>query len=191
MLSQERVIQLFKECGALLDGHFKLTSGNHSDRYLEKFAVLQHPQPTSELCGEFVRRFADAQVQLVVGPATGGIILAFETGRQLGVRAIFTEREAGRMRFRRGFGFDPGTRILVVEDIVTTGGSVVEVLDAIHERRGDIVGIGLLADRSGGKVDFGYRTEPLMRLDIAAWPPEECPLCRRGVPFTERGSRGL
>ena len=191
MLSQERVLELFKDCGALLEGHFKLTSGNHSDRYLEKFAVLQHPTLTSELCAEFARRFAEDDVQLVVGPATGGIILAFETARQLGVRAIFTEREEGRMQFRRGFSFAPGERILIVEDIVTTGGSVLEVIDAVRERAGEIVGIGLLADRSGGKVDFGYRTEALMQLDIAAWPPAECPLCRQGVPFTERGSRGL
>jgi orotate phosphoribosyltransferase len=191
MLTQERVLELFKESGALLEGHFKLTSGKHSDRYLEKFSVLQHPESTSELCAEFARRFADDDIQLVVGPATGGILLAFETARQMGVRSLFTEREEGRMQFRRGFSFEPGERILIVEDIVTTGGSVVEVIEAVEAWEGTIVGIGLLADRSGGKVEFGYRTEPLMRLDIEAWQPEDCPLCKRDVPFTERGSRRL
>jgi len=191
MLTQERVLELFKESGALLEGHFKLTSGKHSDRYLEKFAVLQRPAFTSELCGEFARRFAADDLELVVGPATGGIVLAFETARQLGKRAIFTEREEGKMQFRRGFSFEPGTRVLIVEDIVTTGGSVVEVIEAVEAWQGNIVGIGLLADRSGGKVDFGYRTEPLMELAIEAWQPDECPLCAQGMPFTERGSRKL
>jgi orotate phosphoribosyltransferase len=189
MLTSEEVLQIFRESGALLEGHFLLTSGRHSGHYLEKFQVLQYPHLTSRLCAEFARRFADDKVQVVVGPVTGGIILAFETGRQMGVRAIFTEREEGKMTFRRGFALQPGERALVVEDIVTTGGSVFEVLEAVRTQGGEIVGIGLLADRSGGKVNFGVRTEALMTLDVPTYAPEECPLCKAGAPLTKRGSR--
>ncbi len=195
MLTSDAVLQIFRESGALLEGHFLLTSGRHSGQYLEKFQVLQYPHLTSQLCAEFARRFANDNVEVVVGPVTGGIILAFETGRQLGVRAIFTEREDGAdalrptMTFRRGFALRAGERVLVVEDIVTTGGSVFEVLQAVREQGGEIVGIGLLADRSGGKVDFGARTEALTTLDIPTYAPEECPLCKAGEPLTKRGSR--
>lgn len=189
MLTSDEVLQIFRDSGALLEGHFLLTSGRHSGYYLEKFQVLQYPHLTSRLCAEFARRFADDRVQVVVGPVTGGIILAFETGRQMGLRAIFTERENGKMTFRRGFALQPGERVLVVEDIVTTGGSVFEVLEAVREQRGEIVGIGLLADRSGGKVNFSARTESLTTLDVPTYAPEECPLCKAGEPLTKRGSR--
>jgi orotate phosphoribosyltransferase len=191
MLTTDDVLHIFQEAGALLHGHFLLTSGLHSDTYMEKFQVMQYPQHTEALCGELARRFAEDQIDVVVGPVTGGIILAYETARQLGARAIFTERENGRMTLRRGFAVESGERILIVEDIVTTGGSVLEVIETLRETEGELVGIGLLVDRSGGQVDFGLRTEALLRLQIDAWRPEECPLCAQGQPLTQRGSRRL
>jgi len=190
-LTETEVLEIFRESGALLEGHFLLTSGLHSDRYFEKFAVLQHPERTERLCRALAERFRDDGVQLVVGPAVGGILLAHEVAKHLGTRAVFTEREGGRMCLRRGFAIAPGQRVLVVEDVVTTGGSVREVLDVVREAGGEPVGVALLVDRSGGAVDFGVRTEALLRLDVKAYRPEECPQCRTGVPLAARGSRHL
>lgn len=185
------VRDMFVEAGALLSGHFVLTSGLHSDTYLEKFAVLQHPELAQRLCDMIAARFSHSGVQVVLGPATGGIILAHCVGRALGTRAIFAERERGEMTLRRGFRIDPGEKVLVVEDVVTTGGSVVEVLNLARALGGSVVGVGYLVDRSGGKVRFDVQAKPLMHLDAQAWPAAECPLCAAGKPVTTRGSRGL
>lgn len=187
----DEVRDLFLQTGALLSGHFVLTSGLHSDTYLEKFAALQYPDLTQKLCDMIAARFADDRVQVVVGPATGGILLAHGVGKVLGTRAIFSEREDGRMTFRRGFTIAPGERVLIVEDVVTTGGSVLEVLNLVKDCQGDIVGVGYLVDRSGGKAEFGVRAEPLMRLEAQAWSADQCPLCAANQPFTSRGSRHL
>jgi orotate phosphoribosyltransferase len=187
----DEVRDLFLQTGALLSGHFVLTSGLHSDTYLEKFAALQYPDLTQKLCDMIAARFADDRVQVVVGPATGGILLAHGVGKVLGTRAIFSEREDGRMTFRRGFAIAPGERVLIVEDVVTTGGSVLEVLNLVKDCEGDIVGVGYLVDRSGGKAEFGVRAEPLMRLEAQAWSADQCPLCAAKQPFTSRGSRHL
>lgn len=191
MLTHDDALNMFKQAGAYLEGHFLLTSGLHSATYLEKFQILQHPAYTERLCREIADRFRNEQIEVVVGPATGGIILAYEVAKQLGVRGIFTEREGGRMALRRGFQIAPGERTLVVEDVVSTGGSVVEVVKLVQETGADLRGVGLLLDRSGGKVDLGVRTEPLLRLSIEAWSPEACPLCAKGIALTERGSRHL
>lgn len=189
MLNSDTMLEIFQSCGALLEGHFLLTSGLHSGQYLEKFRVLQHPHLTSRLCVEIAERFTDSGVRLVVGPATGGIILAFETARLMGLRSVFTERENGRMTLRRGFQVERGERVLVVEDVVTTGGSVMECLQAVREAGGDVVGVGLLVDRSNGKVDFGVRTERLICLDILTYCASACPLCEARVPVVKPGSR--
>ncbi len=131
MLKEQDVMQMLEETQAVLHGHFLLTSGLHSPMYVEKFNVLQHPQYTEKLCREIARRYANDRIELVVGPVTGGILLAHETGKALGTRAIFTERENGKMTLKRGFHIAPGTRVLVVEDIVTTGGSDREVMDVV------------------------------------------------------------
>ena len=127
---------------------------------------------------------------MVVGPVTGGILLAHEVGKALGTRAIFTERDNGKMTLKRGFHIEPGTRVLVVEDIVTTGGSVKEVMEVVQEKGGELVGVGLLVDRSGGKVDFGIRTEALLHLNVETYDPNSCPLCAEGKEFTKRGRTG-
>ncbi len=189
-MEEAAVRKLLKDTGAVLEGHFLLTSGLHSPLYVEKFQVLQWPEHTARLCAALAEMFGGDGVQVVVGPVTGGIILAHEVGKNLGTRAIFTERENGKMTLRRGFAIEPGERVLVVEDIVTTGGSVQEVLEVVHACGGEVVGVALLVDRSGGKVDFGVRTEALLTLAVPTYKPEECPLCRDGVPITKRGRTG-
>ncbi len=189
-MTEQEVMKLLEETQAVLHGHFLLTSGLHSPMYVEKFNVLQHPKYTEMLCKELAARYANDNVELVVGPMTGGILLAHEVGKNLGTRAIFTEREDGKMVFKRGFHIEPGTRVLIVEDIVTTGGSVFEVLEAVKGQGGVPVGIGLLVDRSGGKVDFGMRTEALLHLNVETYQPDNCPLCAEGKEFTKRGRTG-
>ncbi len=166
------------ESGALMEGHFLLTSGRHSARYVEKFRLLEQPRLTSRLCLELARRFRDEGIECVVGPVTGGIILAFETARHLDTRAVYAERGEGGagFTFRRGFHLKPGERVLVVEDIVTTGGSVLQVLEAVREAGGEPVGVGLLVDRSGGSASFPVaRVESLLSLSIESYAPDEVP----------------
>jgi len=190
-MNEAEVKQLFIETGAILEGHFLLTSGLHSPLYVEKFQVLQYPEHTAKLCAALAAKFADDNIEVVVGPVTGGILLAHEVGKNLGTRAIFTERENGKMTLRRGFTIKPGERVLIVEDIVTTGGSVQEVLDVVHEHGGIPVGIGMLVDRSGGKVTFSAPHKALLNLTVTTYQPDECPLCKEGIPMTKRGSRKL
>ncbi len=190
-MTEVEVKKLFIETGAILEGHFLLTSGLHSPLYVEKFQVLQHPKHTEALCKALADRFAQDNIELVMGPITGGILLAHEVGKNLGTRAIFTERENGRMTLRRGFVIKPGERVLIVEDIITTGGSVQEVIDVVREHGGIPVGVGILVDRSGGKVDFGVPHQALLHLTVETYQPESCPLCASGQPITKRGSRKL
>ncbi len=193
-MNEKEVETLLRETKAILEGHFLLTSGLHSPLYVEKFNVLQHPEYTKKLCEEFAAHFKDMGIETVVGPATGGIILSQITAGLLGVRSIFTERENGVMTLRRGFRLEKGEKILIVEDIVTTGGSIKEVVDVANRAGADIVGIGLFVDRSGGTADFGVPKEkvyPLLHLTVPTYKPEDCPLCKAGVPITERGSHHL
>ena len=189
MLAEERVLHILRKTGALLDGHFKLTSGRHSDRYIQCARVLQYPQYATELGAALAGRFAGENVQAVVGPAMGGILVSYEVARHLGVRSLFTEREGGRMTLRRGFALAEGERVLVVEDVITTGGSVEEVLAVVREHGAVPVGVGALADRSGGKVCWMVRLEALIRLNVSSYPAEDCPLCREGIPVVKPGSR--
>jgi orotate phosphoribosyltransferase len=190
MLTEEQVKELFIKTGAILEGHFLLTSGNHSPLYLEKFQVLQHPAYTARMGQALAELFQKDGVQLVVGPATGGILLAHEVGKNLNTRAIFTERENGKMVLKRGFAIEAGERVLIVEDIVTTGGSVKEVIDIVREQGGDIVGVGMLVDRSGGKADFGVPKKALLTLAVPTYTQDTCPLCKENVPLTKRGRTG-
>ena len=190
-MNEAEVRQLFVETGAILEGHFLLTSGLHSPLYAEKFQVLQYPKHTERLCKALAEKFKEENIELVVGPVTGGILLAHEVGKELGTRAILTERENGKMALRRGFVIEPGQRVLIVEDIVTTGGSVKEVLDVVREHGGIPVAVGMLVDRSGGKADFGVPAKALLHLSVPTYKPEECPLCQAGKELTKRGSRKL
>ena len=190
-MNETEIKRIFVETGAILEGHFLLTSGLHSPLYVEKFQVLQYPEHTAALCKDLAVRFAQDNVELVIGPMTGGILLAHEVGKYLGTRAIFTERENGCMTLRRGFVIKPGERVLIVEDIITTGGSVQEVIDVVLEHGGIPVGVGILVDRSGGTVDFGIPHQALLHLTVETYSADTCPLCAKGRPITKRGSRKL
>ncbi len=179
---------IFQKSGALLKGHFLLTSGLHSPAYWEKFRILQFPGYTEQLCRMIADHFRRENVQVVAGPTTGGIILAFEVARQLGVRGIFAEKEDEERSFRRGFSIDPGERVLIVDDILTTGSSVHEVIAAVNKLDGNIVGIGVLVDRSGQAPDFGFPLFSCHRAATVTYRPEECPLCAAGVPLVKPGS---
>lgn len=181
-------MDLFREAGAVLEGHFLLTSGLHSGRYLEKFLVLQWPKYTEQLCAMLAEHYRGSAVEVVAGPTTGGVILAYDVARHLGVRGIFAERAEGGRAFRRGFGIRPGERVLVVDDVLTTGGSVREVVAEVRRLGSDVVGVGVLVDRSGGRVEFGTPLFSLLQLAIPTYPPAECPLCAQGIPLTKPGS---
>jgi orotate phosphoribosyltransferase len=203
-----RTEALFRRSGALRDGHFLLKSGRHSDAYLEKFAVLSDPAATSELCAFWTGRHRDAEgrprVDLVAGPTTGGVILAFETGRQLGTRAIFAEEVktadgTARREFRRGFRIEPGERVLLVDDILTTGGSLLAMLPTVEAMGGEIVECAVLVDRSGGIPTLTspasgrvYPLRALWALDLPTWEPgpDACPRCADGTPLHAPGSTG-
>jgi len=190
-MTEAEVKDLLTKTNAIMHGHFLLTSGLHSPHYVEKFNVLQHPKYTELLCKAMAEKFKDQDIDTVVGPVTGGILLAHETGKALGTRAIFTERENGKMTFRRGFSLKKGERVLIVEDIVTTGGSIKEVIDVVREFEGIPVAVAMLVDRSNGKVQFdGVPCTALLHMDVEAYTPEECPLCKEGTPLTKRGRTG-
>lgn len=182
------VEEIFLKSGALLKGHFQLTSGRHSPVYWEKFLVMQFPRLTEQLCGMIAGHFRDRDVQAVAGPTTGGIILAHEVGCQMGTRSLYAEKEGGARVFRRGFNIDPGERVLVVDDILTTGSSVREVMAAVTGRGGRVIGVGVLVDRSGGETDFGVPLFSCHRAGTTTYRPEECPLCREGIPLVKPGS---
>ncbi len=182
--------QIFEKSGAILKGHFLLTSGLHSPVYWEKFQVLQYPHFTQELCSQIAAHFRSKNIQVVAGPTTGGVILAFEVGRQLGVRGIFAEKKEGSTErtFRRGFNIDPDERVLIVDDVLTTGGSVKQMVDAVNHLKGNLIGIGVLVDRSEQGVDFGVPLFSCLRAPAISYKPEVCPLCAAQVPLTKRGS---
>ena len=189
-IASSDVERVFRESGALREGHFILASGRHSSLYLEKFQVLQHPADTERLCGAIAVWARSLGVDSVAGPTTGGIILAHELARQLGVRAIYAERREGApgREFRRGFAVAPGERVLVVDDIMTTGGSVQETIDAVRSAGGAIAGAAVLVDRSGGASRLDVPVHSLWRLDIPSYAPAECPLCAKGIPATHPGT---
>ncbi|MDP6646795.1 MAG: orotate phosphoribosyltransferase [Dehalococcoidales bacterium] len=206
------VEEIFEQAGTILKGHFRLTSGRHSPVYWEKFQVLQFPKYTEELCQMIANHFRYQNIQLVAGPTTGGIILAFEVARQLGVRGIFAEKESGQgfgqkarpggRVFRRGFNINPGDRVLIVDDILTTGSSVREVITAITNRGGLVVGVGVMVDRSElqqGEIDLRQRLSKEAGLSVGVplfsclrsltptYEPENCPLCAECIPLVKPG----
>lgn len=186
---ENKVRDIFITSGALKEGHFLLTSGLHSKQYVQCALVLQYPDYTEELCKMLAKQMADMQIDVVVGPAMGGVTLAYEMGRQLKVRALFAERENGNMALRRGFNIKPGEKVLVVEDVVTTGGSVKEVIELLSQQGGQVVAVGSLVDRSAGKADFGVPFYSLYKLEIPTFKPEECPMCMDGDKAYKPGSR--
>lgn len=185
------IIAMFERAGAYLKGHFLLTSGRHSDVYFEKFALLAHPDVLEPLLKQVADRHRKDRIATVVGPTLGGAIIAFELARQLGCRAVYAEADGDKRVLRRGFSLKPAERILICDDILTTGRSVREVISMAEAYKADIVGMSLLLDRSGGKVTFDYPTAALASIDATSWDPAECPLCQKNVPLTQRGSRQM
>jgi len=179
--------EMFRKSGAVMEGHFLLHSGMHSPVYWEKFRVLQYPEYVSQLCKMIAQHFRSTPIDLVAGPVTGGIILAFEVARQLGKRAIYAENEGNKKTFRRGAIINPGDRILIVDDVMTAGGSITDVVNAINERQGNIVGVGVLVDRSDKTPDFGVPLFSCLRTTAIAYPPDKCPQCATKVPLTKPG----
>lgn len=191
VLKREEILKIFKETGALLEGHFILTSGLHSNKYFQCAKVFQYPWHAETLCGEIAEHFRVEKIDVVVSPAVGGIVFGQEIARLLGVRAIFAERLEGQMTLRRGFSLSPGERVLVAEDVTTTGGSVKEVLEVVKQAGGEIVAVTALVDRSGGKAEFGVPYFSLFQMEVKNYDPENCPLCREGSTAVKPGSRGL
>ncbi len=181
--------RMFREVGAVMEGHFLLTSGLHSPIYWEKFRVLEQPRYTERLCQMIATHFRDQNVQLVAGPTTGGVIISYEVAKQLGLRSIFAEREGATRIFRRGFEIKRDERVLVVDDILTTGSSVREVISEVKRKGGQLIGVGVLVDRSEGAIDFGVPLFACYKTSVPTYRPEECPLCRKGIPLSKPGSR--
>ena len=187
----QMVLDQFREAGALLEGHFLLTSGLHSPTYLQCAQVMQNPALAGRLCGQLARAFAGDRLECVIGPAIGGILVAYELARALGVRALFAERQDGTMMLRRGFAIRPGERVLLCEDVVTTGGSLKEVRDVVAAAGGNMVAVAALVDRTSGRESgLGLALTALVTVEVPTYTPESCPMCRAGRPLVSPGRTG-
>ena len=196
-MTAAEVLKVFEEVQALLNGHFLLSSGNHSNRYLQCALVTQHPRVAAQLAEALARPFLSQAVDVVLGPAVGGIVIAQEVAQALSrggnanVRALFCERVDGKMTLRRGFSLKSGERVLAVEDVITTGGSVKEAMALAREAGAQVIGVGSFIDRSAMDPDLGAPLTSLLKIQTEIWAPEKCPLCRQGTPAVKPGSRGL
>ncbi|NLP48803.1 MAG: orotate phosphoribosyltransferase [Clostridiales bacterium] len=193
MLKQEQIIEILKESGVLMEGHFQLTSGRHSDKYLQCSKVFKNTKYSEALCSSLAELFKDDGVELVIGPALGAVQMAYEVSRHTKTENFFTERdEDGKMTLRRGFVIEPGQRVLVVEDVVTTGGSVKEVIELIENLGGLVVGVGSIVDRTGGNIDFEVPYKAVYTADVSSWEPQDCPICKEGkLELVKPGSRKI
>lgn len=188
-MNEQQILELFRKHEALLEGHFILSSGLHSDRYIQCALVLQHPEAAGQLGSALAEKFRNLSAAVVVAPALGGVLVAHEVARALGVRALFTERQDGAMSLRRGFRLSPGEAALVVEDVMTTGLSTRETIRCVEQAGGKVIGAGALIDRSGGAANLGVPQGALVTLSVRNYDPSECPLCKSGVPAVKPGSR--
>lgn len=188
-MTDKEVIGLFEKKNALLSGHFKLSSGRHSEKYLQCALVLQYPDIAERLAKELAAKFTGARIDLVVGPALGGMTFAYEVARALGVRGIFTERDGGKMALRRGFSIASGEKVLIAEDVVTTGLSTKEVMEVVRAHGGTVAAVASIIDRSDADPRYGVRFESLAKIKVNTYEPENCPLCKTGSPAVKPGSR--
>lgn len=190
-LSHEEIRELLFQTQALKKGHFRLTSGLHSEQYVQCALLLREPPIAEKVCKALADKFRDENPEVVVGPAIGGIIAAYEVARSLGVPGIFAERENGKMTLRRGFGVEKDQRVLVIEDVITTGGSSQEVVELLQGLGAKVLGVGSIIDRSGGKTKLTVPFKSLIQLDIETYQPENCPLCTQGLELVKPGSRKI
>jgi orotate phosphoribosyltransferase len=188
-LPKNQVLEIFRETKALLEGHFQLTSGLHSPHYFQCAKVLQYPKYLHLFAGEIAKHFSYAEIEVVISPAIGGVVVGTEVGRVLRARTLFAERKEGRMELRRGFELRDGERVLVVEDVVTTGGSVKEVIEIVSSGGAIVSGVGCIVDRSNGKTQFGAKQFSVLQMDAVTYKPHECPLCKEGTKAVKPGSR--
>ena len=190
MLSREQLLDIFRKTNALQRGHFELSSGLHSGHYFQCAQFLQHPKLAAKVCQELAKRFASNRPTVVIGPAIGGVLVGYEVGRTLGLRAIYTERVDAEMQLRRGFTVTHNDRVLIVEDVITTGESARKVGELVEALGAQVVGIGVIVDRSGGKVKFPkrWKYERLFELDFGHFKPHACPLCKEQMPLVHPGS---
>jgi orotate phosphoribosyltransferase len=188
-MSEKEILEIFTKTDALLEGHFLLTSGKHSNRYFQCAKVLQYPDYTRKIVAELTEYFREYKIDTVIAPAMGGIIVGYEVARALNKRFIFTEREEKEMKLRRGFEIFEGERFLVCEDVITTGGSVREVIDIVLQNGGEVAGVGTIVDRSNGKVQFGFPQKAVLKMQVEVYEPDACPLCKANLPLVKPGSR--
>ncbi|OGU72459.1 MAG: orotate phosphoribosyltransferase [Ignavibacteria bacterium RBG_16_34_14] len=188
---RKEILEIFENTGALLRGHFLLTSGHHSNVYFQCAKVLQYPEYAEKICGLISDHYHSTEIDTVIAPAIGGIIVGQEVARQLNKRSIFAEREDKTLSLRRGFSLEKGEKVLVCEDVVTTGGSVFEVIDIVKNYGAEVVGVGYIVDRSNGKVNFSYPQFSTIKLDAISFSQEECPLCKEGIELVKPGSRKI
>lgn len=196
MLNKEEVVDILKRGGALRKGHFELSSGLHTAEYVQMALVLQYPSDAAKLCEGIANLFKDEAIQVVISPAIGGIVIGQKVAEIRGARAIFAEKEGQKLALRRGFKIYPGEKVLVVEDVITTGGSVKKIVEIVEDSQGEVVGVGCVVDRSGESVNFivnksTLRPKSLLTLEIKNYLKEECPLCKSGLPLSRPGSRDL
>lgn len=192
MMTTEEALEYYRKSGAILKGHFRLTSGRHADTYMQSAKVFVDPACSEKLCAALVEKLnaAGVEADMVISPAIGGILMGYEVARQMGKPNIFAERENGEMTLRRGFSFPAGTHFVVTEDVVTTGGSVKEVVALVQRLGGEVAAVASLVDRSNGKVDFGVKFVNLISMDIVSYEPDDCPLCKEGkLELVKPGSR--
>ena len=189
MITPKVVLDIFQENQALLKGHFQLSSGLHSEKYLQCALVLQHPKFAKKMGQALAEQFNGLNIDAVISPALGGLIIGHEVAKALGVRLIFTERQDGAMTLRRGFSIAPGETFVVIEDVFTTGGSTREVIEVVKAHGGKVAGVGAIIERSEKEIDFGVPGKYLLKLTIKTFKPEDCPLCKEGLPVYKPGSR--
>jgi len=189
-MKSKEILDLLEWSGAIMKGHFKLTSGRHSNRYIEKFRLLENPIALDKICSSMADINKDGEIDLVVSAAIGGILIAGGVGRHLNVKHIFSERTNGQMEFKRGFNIDEGQNILIVEDIVTTGGSIIELIELVEKHKGNIVGINSIVDRNNKKAIFKYPYETLLNFPAESFELENCPECINNDPIIKPGSTG-
>ncbi|MGM0436849.1 MAG: orotate phosphoribosyltransferase [Bacillota bacterium] len=190
-MKQKEIIELFKKTDVIQTGHFELSSGRHTDTYLQCAKIMQYPEYTNKLAKEIAEFWTEEDIDLVVGPAIGGIIISYAVASVMNLRNIFSERKDGKMKFRRNLDVKENENVLIVEDVVTTGGSVREVITLLEESNANIVGISSLVDRSNGEVEFDYQFKPLVKLEVDSFKANNCELCKKGIPINKPGSKKI